>query len=51
MGIRRAFFRRQRRNFAYRFQTADDAMQMDIYKTLYPFLFVPHEYVMVEPQF
>jgi len=27
----------QRRNFAYRFQIADDAMQMDVYKTLFPF--------------
>jgi len=27
----------QRRQFAYRFQVADDTMQMDIHKTLYPF--------------
>jgi len=27
----------QRRNFAYPFQVADDAMQMDVHKTLYPF--------------
>jgi len=26
----------QRRNFAYSLQVADDAMQMDVYKTLYP---------------
>ena len=28
---------RQRRNFAYSLQVADDAMQMDVHKTLYPF--------------
>ena len=28
---------RQRRNFAYPFLVADDAMQMDVHKTLYPF--------------
>jgi len=27
----------QRRNFAYPFQVADDAMQMEVHKTLYPF--------------
>jgi len=27
----------QRRNFAYPFQVADDAMQVDVHKTLYPF--------------
>jgi len=28
---------RQRRNFTYPFQVADDAMQMDVHKTLHPF--------------
>jgi len=28
---------RQRQNFAYPFQVADDAMQMDVHKMLYPF--------------
>jgi len=27
----------QSRQFAYPFQVADDAMQMDVHKTLYPF--------------
>jgi len=27
----------QRRHFAYTFQVADDAMQTDVYKALYPF--------------
>jgi len=27
----------QRRKFAYAFQVADDAMQMDVHKTHYPF--------------
>jgi len=27
----------QHRNFAYPFQVADDAMQMDVQKTLHPF--------------
>jgi len=27
----------QRRNFAYPFQVADDVMQMDVHKMLYPF--------------
>jgi len=27
----------QRRHFAYTFQFADDAMQTDVYKALYPF--------------
>jgi len=27
----------KRRNFAYPLQVANDAMQMDIYRTLYPF--------------
>jgi len=31
------FPRGQRRNFAYPSQVADDAMQMDVHKTLYPF--------------
>jgi len=29
--------RGQRRNFVYLFQFADDAVQMDVHKTLYPF--------------
>jgi len=37
MGLRKTFFRGQRRNFAYSFQGADDAIQMDLHKTLYPF--------------
>jgi len=37
MGVQRNFSGRQRQNFAYPFQVADDAMQMDIHKTLYPF--------------
>jgi len=37
-GVRRNFFRvGQYRNFAYPFQVADDAMQMDFHKTLDPF--------------
>jgi len=28
---------RQRRNFGYPLQVADDAMQMDVHKTFYPF--------------
>jgi len=28
---------RQRRNFAHPLQVADDAMQMEVHKTLYPF--------------
>jgi len=31
------FPRGQRRHFAYHFQVADDAMQMDIHKAQYPF--------------
>jgi len=38
MGIRRNVSKgRQRRNFAYPFQVADDAMQMGVHKTLYLF--------------
>jgi len=41
MGVRRNFSRGwQRRNFAYPFQVADDAMQMDVHKTLYPFYII-----------
>ena len=37
MAVRINFSRReQRRNFAYLSQAADDAMQMDVRKTLYP---------------
>jgi len=37
-GVCRNFFQRgQRRNFAYPFQVADDAIQMDVHKTLYLF--------------
>jgi len=37
MGVRRNFSRGgQRRNFAYPFQVADDAMQINVHKTLYP---------------
>jgi len=38
MGVRRNFSKgEQRQNFAYQFQVADDTMQMDVHKTLYPF--------------
>ena len=38
MGVRRNFLRGgQRRHFAYPFQVANDAMQMDVSKTLYVF--------------
>jgi len=38
MGVRRNFSRgEQRRNFAYPFLVTDDAMQMDVHKTLYTF--------------
>jgi len=37
MGVHRKFSRGKRRNFAYPFQVADEAMQMDVHKTLYPF--------------
>jgi len=38
MGVRRNFSRwGQSRHFAYPFQVSDDAMQMDVHKTLYPF--------------
>jgi len=38
MGVHRNFSRReQRRKFAYPLQIADNAMQMDVHKTLYPF--------------
>jgi len=36
-GRPQGFLRGQRRNFAYPLQVADDAMQMDVHKTLYPF--------------
>jgi len=37
MGVRRQFFRgRKRRHFAYPFHVAEDAMQVDGHKTLYP---------------
>ena len=38
MGVRRKFSRRvQRRHFAYPFQVADDAMQMDVHEMIYTF--------------
>jgi len=38
MGVRRKFSRRgQRRHIAYPFLVADDAMQTDVHKALYPF--------------
>jgi len=38
MGVRRNISRRgQHRHLAYIFQIADDAMQMDVNKSLYPF--------------
>jgi len=37
MGVGRNLFRGgQRQRFAYTFQVADDTMQIDVYKTLYP---------------
>jgi len=36
MGVNRNFSRGQRQNFAYPSYVFDDAMQMDVYKTLYP---------------
>jgi len=37
-GRTRNFFQGgQRRNFAYPFQVADNAMQMKVFETLYPF--------------
>jgi len=39
----------KRRNFVYPVQVADDAMQVDVHKTLYHFH--PHYFVLVEPQF
>jgi len=38
MGVRRNFSRgEERQNFAYTFHVADDTMQMDVHKALYPF--------------
>jgi len=38
MGVRRYFSTGgQRRQFSYPFQVADDAMEMDVNKTLYPY--------------
>jgi len=37
MSVFRNFSRGQRRKFAYAFQVADDAMQMDVHKTHCPF--------------
>jgi len=39
MGVRRNFYSggEQNRHFAYPFQVADDAMQMDVHETLHPF--------------
>ena len=37
MDVRRNFSRGLRRNFAHTFQVADDAVQMDVHKTLCPF--------------
>jgi len=38
MGVRRNFSRReQSRHFAYSFQVSDDATQINVHKTLYPF--------------
>jgi len=46
MDVRRNFSRGQRRHFAYHFQAADIAMQVDVHKTLYCFCTtkkMPHE--------
>ena len=40
MGAQINFSTGQRPNFAYPFQVADDAMQMDIHETLYPFYLI-----------
>jgi len=37
VGVRRNFFRGQKRHFACQFQIADDATQIDVRKTLYPY--------------
>jgi len=37
VGVRRNFFRGEKRHFACQFQVADDATQIDVRKTLYPF--------------
>jgi len=37
IGVRRNFLGGQRRHFAYTFQVADDTMQTDVHKALYPF--------------
>ena len=37
ISVRRNFSRTQRQNFTYPLQVADDAMQMDVHKTLYRF--------------
>jgi len=37
MGLRKHFFRGKRWNFDYSLQGADDAIQMDLHKTLYSF--------------
>jgi len=37
MGVRRNFSKGGRRHFTYLFQVTDDAMQMDVQNTLYPF--------------
>jgi len=37
MVVSRNFCKGQRRNLAYPFQVADDAMQMHVHKTLYSF--------------
>ena len=36
MGVRRNFSRGESRHFAYPFQVVNDAVQMDVHKTLYP---------------
>jgi len=50
IGLGKIFFRGQRRNFAYSFQGVDDAIQMDVHKTLYPFYPISLWYVNLSSQ-
>jgi len=40
MGVHRNFSRGDNVDFAYLFLVADDAMQMDVHETLYPFYLI-----------
>ena len=37
VGVRTNFFKGQKRHFAYQLQVPDDATQIDVHNTLYPF--------------